>query len=196
MGGYKQVPCRKARDYSSSFFLEGKGHGEGNRQTETSFSMVISMLSTNAHMAFAGLGCAFALTRHASTSFALRGKSSCVSEALGRRGRGIGLMPTCQYHHGITRWEQTMLKNKERACWGVTLRVYRGVSLVETAILIALIALTVTGAVRVLGSNTRNTLCSPVGALEAQQGIVQTRYRWSEQDKKCMPDTNDWWNFG
>jgi Flp pilus assembly pilin Flp len=67
----------------------------------------------------------------------------------------------------------------------------RGSSLVETALLIALLALVALAAVRSLGKEVRNAYCKPIGGLEAPGGQQDEllNYHWSEETQSCEPDT-------
>jgi hypothetical protein len=66
---------------------------------------------------------------------------------------------------------------------------YLGATLVETTLLIALIAVTVFVAVQWLGKNTRDALCRPIGGLEASTGQHNEvpKYGWNDQTQNCEP---------
>jgi hypothetical protein len=78
---------------------------------------------------------------------------------------------------------------KTRVVETEAITVEKGGTLIEAALLIALLAVALFAMLQLLGKNTRDALCSPIGGLEAsagQHGEI-TKYQWNDQTQSCEP---------
>lgn len=59
--------------------------------------------------------------------------------------------------------------------------------MIETALLVALLAVAIIGALSVLRKGTQDAICSPVGGLHANEGQFGEvpKYRWNEETQSC-----------